>query len=52
MFSVGDFVTVTSCVGIYKVNHINKHGHVYLIGMEGQSMHICKMTNLKILKNS
>lgn len=50
MFSVGDFVTVSSCKGVYKIFHLNKRGFVYLIGMEGQSKHVCTMGQLKIKK--
>lgn len=47
MFSVGDLVILKTCIGIYKINHINKKGHVYLIGMNGQHA-VCTILNLKI----
>ena len=47
MFSIGDLVTTKT--GIYKINYINKKGHIYLIGIEGQPMQVCSMSHLKIL---
>ena len=51
MFSVGDLVRRIDGVGVYRIHHINKKGYLYLIGMEGQSMHVCKMVNVILMRN-
>ncbi len=51
MFSVGDLVTIDAGNEIYKINHINKKGYFYLIGLKGH-MQICTIRNLKIIKKT